>query len=254
MEVIALQSGSNGNCTYVETAGVRLLFDAGISGKQAQARLAAHGRDISAVDALVISHDHADHSRCIGIFQRKFGLPLYITPGTLKVASGKENLGSLNEIHYFKAGSALRFGGVTVETIPTPHDAVDGVVFIIDDGAKRLGIFTDLGHVFQRLVSVINTLDAVVIESNHDPQMLMNGPYPEPLKRRIRGNRGHLSNVESAELLRAAGSRLKWACLAHLSEENNEPDLAVDTHRRCLGQQLPLFVASRHEATHVMEI
>ena len=254
MEVIALQSGSNGNCTYVESHGVRLLFDAGISGKQAQARLAAHGRDIENVHALVVSHDHRDHSRCLGCYQRKFGLPVNVTRGTLTVASKKEKLGLLSDVRYFRAGSALRFGKVTVETIPTPHDAVDGVAFVVDDGIRRLGIMIDLGHPFAGLVSSMKTLDAVVIENNHDSEMLTNGPCPESLKRRIRGRHGHLSNDDSTRLLRAAGNRLKWACLAHLSGDNNDPGLAVDTHRRVLGWQLPLFVASRYEATDVLEV
>ncbi len=254
MEVIALQSGSNGNCIYVEAGGVRLLFDAGISGKQAQTRLAAHGRSIEDVHALLISHDHRDHSRCLGIYQRKFGLPVHITSGTLTVASKKDNLGPLSAVHYFQAGSALQFGKVTVETIPTPHDAVDGVAFVVDDGTKRLGILTDLGHAFDRLVPVMRTLDAVVIESNHDLEMLTEGPYPESLKRRIRVPHGHLSNVDSAGLVRAAGNRLKWACLAHLSEDNNDPELAVETHRQQSGNRMPLYVATRYEATDVLEV
>jgi phosphoribosyl 1,2-cyclic phosphodiesterase len=100
----------------------------------------------------------------------------------------------------------------------------------------------------------MKTLDAVVIESNYDPQMLTNGPYLESVKRRIRGQGGHLSNLESAELLSVSGSRLKWACLAHLSEENNNPDLAIDTHREILGNELPLIVASRYEATDVLDV
>lgn len=254
MNVIALQSESNGNCIYVESNSVRLLFDAGISGRQAQTRLAAHGRDIEDVHALLISHDHRDHSRCLGIYQRKFGLPVHITKGTFTVASRMENLGTVNDVRYFTAGSAIQFGKVRVESVPTPHDAVDGVAFVVDDGTRRLGILTDLGHVFDLLVSVMRTLDAVVIESNHDLEMLTNGPYPESLKRRIRGRRGHLSNDDAAELLGAAGSKLKWACLAHLSEEDNDPELAVQTHRQKLGNRLPLFVASRYEATDVLEV
>lgn len=254
MEVITLQSGSNGNCIYVESGGVRLLFDAGISGKQAQSRLAAQGRDIEKVDALVISHDHRDHSSGLGVFHRKFGLPVHVTPGTLTVTGKKIKLGPLGDVRYFKAGSLLRFGNVTVETIPTPHDAVESVAFVIDDGTKRLGILTDLGHAFDGLATVIRTLDAVVIESNHDSEMLNNGSYPESLKRRISGRQGHLSNTESAELLRAAGDRLKWACLAHLSEDNNDPELAVDTHRRMSGERRPIYVASRYVASEVLEV
>ncbi len=160
----------------------------------------------------------------------------------------------LDDVRYFKAGSALQFGKVTVETIPTPHDTVDSVAFVVDDGNKRLGILTDLGHAFDHLASVVRTLDAVVIESNHDSEMLANGPYPESLKQRIRGRGGHLSNVDSAGLVRAAGNRLKWACLAHLSEDNNDPELAVETHRREVGNRLPLFVASRYEATDVLQV
>src|SRR5262245_48717164 len=172
MKVISLQSGSNGNCTYVEAGDVRLLFDAGISGKSAQSRLADHGRDIYDVQAVIISHDHTDHSRCLGIFQRKFGLPVYVTEPTLMATRAREKIGTLNEVHYFTSGSRLRFGRITVETIPTPHDAEDGVAFVVDDGRSRLGILTDLGHTFGRLVSVMRTLDAVVIESNYDPHML----------------------------------------------------------------------------------
>lgn len=255
MKAIALQSGSNGNCTYVEAAGARLLIDAGISGRQAQHRLAAHGRDITDVDALLISHDHRDHSRCLGIYQRKFGTPVHVTRGTLTVAQQKEKLGPLRKIHHFKAGAALRFGGVTVETISTPHDAVDGVAFVVDDGSRRLGVLTDLGHVFEELPGLVRSLDAVILESNYDPDMLAHGPYPEHIKKRIRGSRGHLSNAEAAELLASAvNGRLKWACLAHLSEENNDPNLALEIHRRVLGRDLPLYVAGRYEATDVLEV
>ncbi len=255
MRVLSLQSGSNGNCLYVEAQGVRLLFDAGISGRKAQARLAAHGRDISAVDAVVISHDHVDHARSMGIYQRKFGLPVYVTSRTLKAARARCLLGRLDDVRRFEAGGVLRFGGVLVETIPTPHDGADGVAFVVDDGRRRLGILTDLGHVFAGLDAVIRSLDAVFIESNHDPQMLADGPYPLFLKRRIRGPHGHLSNSEAAELLRArAAQRMKWACLAHLSEENNDPGLALRTHREILGNRFPIHVASRYEPTDILRV
>lgn len=255
MQVISLQSGSNGNCIYVEAGGVRLLFDAGISGRQAQLRLAARGRDIADVDALLISHDHSDHARCAGVFQRKFGLPVYATQRTIQAAGAYGGLGAMTDVRCFEAGGGLLFGGVVVETIPTPHDGVDGVAFVVDDGCRRLGILTDLGHVFDRLTPLIQSLDAVVLESNYDPVMLARGTYPEPLKQRIRGPRGHLSNSESAELLcRAAGGRLRWACLAHLSAENNTPQTALACHQSVLGSRLPLHVASRYEPSEVLEL
>jgi phosphoribosyl 1,2-cyclic phosphodiesterase len=238
----------------VETSGVRLLFDAGISGRQAEGRLAEHGRDIRQVDALLISHDHRDHTCCMGVYQRKFGLPIYVTERTFDAADSYNSLGKVNCLHHFEAGETLHFDRVVVETIRTPHDSVDGVVFVVDDGRHRLGIFTDLGHVFAELEAVLETLDAVLIESNYDPDLLDDGPYPEPLKKRIRGPGGHLSNVESADLLEDCGRRLRWACLGHLSEQNNEPQLALQTHHTILGGHLPLHVASRYDASPVLEV
>ena len=255
LQVISLQSGSNGNCVYVEAGGVKLLFDAGISGVTAEERLAACGRDIRSVDGLIISHDHSDHIRSAGIFQRKYGIPLFVTPRTLSAAQGRCSLGKLKDVNHFRAGSAIVFGDVTVHSIPTPHDGEDGTIFVVERGARRLGIMTDLGHVFRDLGRTIAALDAVFLESNYDPQMLANGPYPRYLKLRIKGPGGHLSNREAAELLAAsAGSRLQWACLAHLSEENNTPDLALRTHREVLGEGLPLCVASRYGVSKVMSL
>jgi len=255
MKVITLQSGSSGNCIYVETDVVRLLVDAGIAGRQAEQRLAAAGRDIRDVDALLISHDHADHSRCLGIYQRKFGLPIYITPQTLATVRRRSRQGELADVRSFAAGATIRFGSVTVETVPTPHDGVDGVAFIVDDGQRRLGILTDLGYAFDGLDEVMRSLDAVILESSYDPDMLAAGPYPERLKQRIRGPGGHLSNVESAELLDAtANGRLQWACLAHLSERNNEPSLAMATHKRILGRRVDLRVADRYQASACWEV
>ena len=255
MNIISLQSGSSGNCIYVETDGVRLLFDAGISGTQARDRLSATGRDIRDANALLISHDHIDHSACAGIYQRKFGLPVYATSRTLRRAGKIRDLGPMPDVRHFHAGETVRFGNVTVETIPTPHDGVDGVAFVIDDGRKRLGIFTDLGHVFSDLKSALAGVDAAVLESNHDLEMLANGPYPYSLKRRIRGPGGHISNIEAAELVAcSAGSRLRWVCLAHLSAENNTPELALSTHRDVLGSGLILHIAGRYEATSVLTV
>ncbi|MGD0896389.1 MAG: MBL fold metallo-hydrolase [Thermoguttaceae bacterium] len=254
MRVISLHSGSNGNCICVEAGGGRLLFDAGISASEVQERLAIHGRDATAVDAVLISHDHIDHCRSMGILNRTFGLPIYATAKTYKAAK-RFALGEIRDLRYFVAGETVPFGKVTVETISTPHDGVDGVVFVVDDGKHRLGILTDLGHVFNGLGDVIASLDAVLLESNYDPDMLANGSYPDWLKERIAGPGGHISNFEAAELLNTAASKqMKWACLGHLSQDTNTPELALATHRRILGDRLPLFVATRYEASGVMAI
>ncbi len=256
MIAISLQSGSSGNCIYVEADGVRLLFDAGIAGVQAEERLAAHGRDVRRVDGVIISHDHADHVSNAGVFQRKFGLPLYITPRTLAAASSRCSLGRLKDVRHFHSSGIIRIGSVTVQAVPTPHDGEDGAVFIVSAGTKRLGIMTDLGHVFKDLTNIVATLDAVFLESNYDPGMLAAGPYPAHLKHRIRGPRGHISNLESAELLRraCAAGRLKWACLSHLSEQNNRPDLALKTHRNIVGEALELAVAHRYRSTGIFTV
>lgn len=255
MNVIALQSGSSGNCFYVESRGVQLLFDAGITGKQAQQRLALRGREISGADALIISHDHVDHVKYAGIYQRKFGVPLHVTSMTYQVSRTKFNLGPIDTLSYFESGSTLEFNDLTVETIPTAHDGTDGVAFVVDDGQYRLGILTDLGHVFAGLEETVHSLDAVLLESNYDVQMLTNGPYPRHLQDRIRGPGGHLSNSEAAELLRAAAHpRLQWVCLIHLSEQNNSPAVALETHRQVNGDRFVLHVAGRHQVTSVMEL
>jgi phosphoribosyl 1,2-cyclic phosphodiesterase len=255
MIAISLQSGSNGNCIYVEAGGRRLLFDAGISGLRAQRRLETMGRDIRDVDAVIISHDHSDHVACAGVYHRKFGLPIYISPPTLAAARRSPGLGRLQDVRHFSAGGEIALGDVVVQTVPTPHDAADGVAFVVDDGRRRLGVLTDLGHVFDGLADVIASLDAVFIESNYDPDMLRNGPYPPALQERIMGDHGHISNFEAAELLsRAATERLQWACLSHLSEHNNTPELALATHREIVPAALPLVVAGRYASTDVLAL
>jgi len=256
MRIIPLQSGSNGNCVYVEAGGKSLLFDAGISGLQAQRRLSALGCDIRQVEGLFISHDHADHVRCAGVYHRKFGLPLYVGRQTLSAARSRFTLGELKKSIFFEPGQTIHVGEVRIHTVPTPHDAPGTVAFIIDDGRRRVGIFTDLGHSFDGLDQLLAGCDAALLESNYDPQMLRDGPYPDWLKRRVAGPAGHLSNIEAALLLRSSGKigRLRWACLGHMSENNNTPQLALKTHRDIIGQKFRLHLASRYEAAGPMVV
>jgi len=255
LRVLSLQSGSDGNCIYVEGAGTRLLFDAGISSKQAEKRLRAHGRTLSDVDALLISHDHSDHTLCAGVFHRMYGLPLFITEDAYRAAAQTIGDVDIDAVNCFHAGDRLQFGGLTVETLPTAHDGHGCVAFVVEAAGRRLGILTDLGHVFNGLAEAVESLDAVVLESNYDPEMLETGRYPRFLKERIMGPGGHISNVEAAHLLRDhAGERMKWACLAHLSGHNNTPDMALATHRRIWGNGRPLHVAGRHSCSGLLEL
>lgn len=254
MRFISLQSGSNGNCVYLETGQTRLLFDAGISGNRAQQMLAIHGIDIRSVDAVLISHDHSDHCNCAGVLHRKFGLPLWMTPKTHDVIKRHKKVGRLGEVRHFASGERFSLKGVTVETLATPHDAADGVCFAVDDGRRRFGICTDLGHVFPELPDFIASLDGVLLESNYDPDMLANGLYPPELIARVSGKRGHISNFDAAELLKTHGKRLQHALLGHISADNNNEELVLDIHRQILGENFPFLIASRWRASEMVEI
>lgn len=254
MQTFSIQSGSNGNAIYVEAAGVRLLIDAGVSARLIRSRLAEYGRSAGELDALLVSHDHSDHVRGVGAVHRLFGVPVWITPPTHRATHAV--LGRIHSPRYFFAGQTLEFGAgrVRVHTIPTPHDAADGVAFVVEAEGRRLGILTDLGHPFAALRALLGELDAAYLESNYDPDMLDAGNYPPALKARIRGDGGHLSNDEAAGLLRACPRRLSWVALAHLSQNNNQPELALETHRRVLGGSYPLLVAGRHAPTPLLSV
>lgn len=254
MRAISLQSGSNGNCVFLECGETRLLFDAGISGLSAQTRLAVHGIDIRTVDAVLISHDHSDHVSCAGVLHRKFGLGLWMTEKTHAVIARYKKLGRVGPIQHIPVGGSFRIKNVTVETLPTPHDAADGVCFAVDDGTRRFGVCTDLGHVFSGLPDFIASLDGVLLESNFDPYMLENGPYPEDLIARVSGKHGHISNFEAAELLKKHGKRLKQTLLGHISAENNNEPLVEKTHREILGKRFSFCIASRYGASEMVEI
>ena len=254
MEVITLQSGSSGNCIFVRSGETRLLFDAGISGSKAQSRLAEFGYDIRDCQGVILSHEHCDHICGIGAFHRKFGLPVYANLRTWNATRSKPSTGCIGTPHYFVSGQPFQIGSLRIESWRTPHDAVEGVCFVIEDveSGQRFGLLTDLGHVFRALHDIVGTLDALLIESNYDEQMLHSGPYPQQLKNRIAGKRGHISNDDAAGLLeRCDISCLQWVCLGHLSAHNNSPDVALATHRARHGDRFTLYCADREGATQL---
>jgi phosphoribosyl 1,2-cyclic phosphodiesterase len=257
MEVISLQSGSSGNCVFVRSGDTRLLFDAGISGSKAQSRLAACGYDIRSCDALILSHEHSDHISGVGVFHRKFGLPVYANQRTWNATQSRSATGCIGSPNHFVSGESFQIGCLRIDPIRTPHDAVEGVCFVIEDSksGERFGLLTDLGHAFDGLAEVISSLDAVLLESNYDDRMLRHGPYPRYLKERIAGKAGHISNDDSAELLDAAQSdQLQWACLGHLSAHNNSPDIALATHRSRHQDRFQIFCADRDGVTQLPKI
>jgi phosphoribosyl 1,2-cyclic phosphodiesterase len=253
--MVSLQSGSNGNSYFVESGNIRLLIDAGITASRTVERLTSLGIDIASIQGILISHAHSDHISGAGVLHRRYKIPVWLTPGAYQQAGDSRNLakklGKLQEPHLFHAGESLQFDGVTIETISTPHDALDSVCFVFDDGVVRLGIITDLGCRFLGLGEIVETLDAILLESNYDEKMLETSTYPEELKQRIRSNIGHLSNIESAGLIQKHGKKLRWVCLGHLSENNNTPEKTLDTHRKIIGNHLDIFIASRYQCTEL---
>lgn len=227
---VALASGSNGNAVYVETADAKLLFDAGASGRQLEARARSRGIALERIDALVLSHHHSDHVSGAGVIARRYRVPVHATPATWRVAGGR--MGPVPTQGRFLPGETLRFGRTCVHTLPTPHDAPGSVAFVVEAGGTRLGILTDLGHPFPRLLDTFATLDGAYLESNHDPGMLCAGPYPRFLQERVAGPGGHLSNEECAGVVEEAASNgLQFVVLSHLSGNCNTPERALERAR-----------------------
>ena len=252
-KTFSLQSGSNGNCIYIEANNTKILVDAGLSGKHVKSRLASHDVDADDIDAVLISHSHSDHMTCAGVYNRMFRADLWMTPGTQHSVSSR--IGRVNSINHIEGDSTFKIGGLTIEAISTPHDVEDGVCFIIDSGKNRVGVMTDLGHVFKGLDEAVCSLDGVYLESNFDSGMPEKGPYPWFLKKRIKGTGGHISNEECAKLLKNAfNKKLKWAVLAHLSAQNNSPRVAMNTARRIVGENRQISVAGRYDVTPVFEV
>ncbi len=253
MKIMALQSGSSGNCIYVESGGTQLLFDAGISGVCAQSRLALNSIDIRTINALFITHDHRDHSNSVNAFSRKFKIPVWMTLRTHDAVIQK-GIRVPGNVQYFCSNTKFQYENLFIEAIRTTHDAADGVCFVVDDGRTRFGICTDLGCVFPALTDLMETLDGVLLESNYDPQMLEDGFYTRWTKDRIRSSAGHISNGESAELIRTHGRRLKRIMLGHISHENNTEDLVLETHKQLIGTQFECEIAHHFTSSEMMEL
>lgn len=253
-----LASGSSGNSVYAECSEGALLVDAGISGRRIAQAIDSVGGSVERLAGVVVTHSHIDHVRAAGVVARRHRVNLWMTQGTYD--TGKKAMGLTVQPQLFRAGSSVRVGGFTVHSVGTPHDARGSVAVVLEHAGRRAGVLVDLGHPFAALHPLMESLDAVILESNYDPAMLEHGPYPEQLKRRIRSPRGHLSNQEAAALLRAHGtSRLRAVLLAHLSENNNEPELALASVQALAGQQLAahgttLAAAPRHLPSAVIDL
>ena len=234
MEVCVLASGSKGNSICVAGGGTTLLVDAGLSAREMVARMRAAEIAPESVRAVLFTHDHVDHYRGIEVFSRKYPVRLFANEGT---STGIESNFPRHTFEWeiFETSSTFEIGGLKVEAFTVPHDAADPVGFLFDDGASRLFVATDLGQATPLVCSKFSRCHAAVLESNHDYDMLMQSERPWPLKTRIAGRSGHLSNDDAAALMRASiQKQLHTLFLAHLSEECNTPALALNTMRQAL--------------------
>ena len=233
MRFRVLGSGSGGNATLVEGGGARVLLDAGLGCRQLAERLESAGVDPASLDAVFVSHEHGDHARGAPGFSARWGVPLALTRGTFR-AAGLDGA-KLPAWEAIGPGETRTVRRLAVRAVAVPHDAACPVAFVVSAGAVSLGHATDLGHLGRGLVEAFRGCDAVLVESNYDPAMLRDGPYPWALKERILGPLGHLSNADTGRLLeRGLGRACRHVVLAHLSRKNNHPDLALQAAEEAL--------------------
>ena len=236
MEVCVLASGSRGNSIYVSGGGVSLLVDVGLSARELTARLKKAGIDPASLRAVLCTHDHSDHFKGLEVFSRRYPVRLFANDGT---AAGIEQFfpGRAFDWEIFETASGFDIGSLHVESFTVSHDASDPVGFLFDDGVSRLCVVTDLGQSSTVVRDKLARCHCVILESNHDPDMLMASDRAWSLKSRIAGRSGHLSNADAAELISRAASRdLRTLLLAHLSEECNTCALALNSMRAALLQ------------------
>ena len=237
MRFASLGSGSKGNALVVEARSSRVMLDCGFSVRDATQRLARLGLSPSDLSALVVTHEHSDHAGGAYAFARRFSLPVWMTYGTwAAIRDQGADAGYGAAVNLIENQPAFGVGDLSMQPISVPHDAREPVQFVFSDGDKRLGVLTDIGCSTLHVESALSGCDALVIETNHELEMLINGDYPPPLKARIAGRYGHLDNATSAAILAALDrSRLQHVVAAHLSQKNNTPELARAALARVLG-------------------
>jgi phosphoribosyl 1,2-cyclic phosphodiesterase len=265
MRICSIASGSSGNCIYVGSDATHLLVDIGISGKKAEGglhELELTGRDI---DGILITHEHADHIQGLGVISRKYGIPIYATAGTIDAVKSCGTLGRIDNglFHEIEEDRKFTIKDLVINPMRISHDAAQPVGYRISYGEKKVAICTDLGTYNDYTVECLKGMDALLLEANHDVNMLQVGPYPYYLKQRILGDRGHLSNENSGRLLcRVLHDNLKTVFLGHLSKENNLPELAYESVRMeiAMGKtpykpgDFDIRVARRSEVTAAVEL
>ena len=275
MRLCSIASGSSGNCIYVGSDTTHLLVDVGISGKRTEAGLKELDLSMRDIDGIFITHEHADHIAGLGVLVRKYEIPIYATKGTINAIKNSNAVGELPDELFcpISADEKIVIKDLVCNPMRISHDAAEPVAYRIQHGKKRVGIITDLGNYNDYTVESLKGMDALLLEANHDVNMLQVGPYPYYLKQRILGDRGHLSNERAGQLLCSLlHDKLQSVMLGHLSKENNLPELAYEAvrvevtmtklkekeegsvHTDIKTSDFPMYVASRSEVSPVIHI
>lgn len=265
MRLASLSSGSSGNSIYVGSDTTHILVDTGCSKKRIEEGLNKLDLSLSDIDAIFVTHEHSDHIAGLHTILKKYDIPVYATKGTISGIKSSDKKGEMVASSFFevKADEKVPVKDLVINPMTIMHDALDPVAFRISCGKKRVAIATDLGCFNDYTVDCLQNMDALLLEANHDVRMLQTGPYPYYLKRRILGEKGHLSNEKSGELLcRILHNDLKGILLGHLSKENNLPELAYETVRVEIelgdnpfhGNDFNIMVAKRNELSDIITI
>ena len=232
MELASIASGSSGNCILVKNNDTNIIVDIGISRKKVVEGLEFFDTKPSDVDAIFVTHEHLDHIKGLGVYLRSFATPVYGSKGTIDCLKNEVDLGPVDYTLFNAVEGDVKIGDIVVKTIETNHDAKEPVLYRFESDNSSVAVVTDLGCYDDNIVNQLQDLDGLLIEANHDVNMLQVGPYPYNLKTRIWSDQGHLSNETCGKLLSdIASDRLKHVILGHLSGENNYPDLAFQTVR-----------------------
>ena len=265
MRLCSIASGSSGNCIYVGSDTTHLLVAVGISGRKTEEGLHELGLSGEDIHGILVTHEHSDHIGGIGVMARKRGIPIYATAGTIEAMKRANTLGKAEDslFHEIRADESFYIGDIMVDATKISHDAAEPVAYRFRYENRRVAVCTDLGTFDDYIVEKMRGMDAILIESNHDVRMLQVGPYPYYLKKRILGDRGHLSNENSGRLLsRLLHDNMKQIILGHLSRENNLPELAYETVRIEIengdnpyhADDFPIQVARRSEVSPVITV
>jgi phosphoribosyl 1,2-cyclic phosphodiesterase len=256
-----LSSGSSGNCVYAGTGSTHILIDAGVSGKKIEQALCQIGENAAGLDAIFVTHEHKDHIKAVGILSRRFDIPIYATEGTW--AAMENDIGAVSRKNrcIIYSGEKNIVNDMCVKAFDIPHDAAQPVGFSIFAGGIKMTVATDMGHYNDEIKENLADSNEILLEANHDIEMLKKGSYPYMLKQRILGLNGHLANITAGSLLGdIMNEKIRHVFLGHLSSENNTEQIAFDTVKKVLesrniivGRDLCVEMAKRDCASRCIE-